>query len=100
MTPEERIQKIHDGIVEIIGIAITRLYSLPVHELKVSTPSLEDIIKLCTFFDKVVEGTEIDGQFLESIAVMQEAAEAAERDDEQCLTDCAYHLEDFLDRIR
>jgi hypothetical protein len=100
MAIDEQILKLHDGVVEIIWLAISRLYRLPVEELRVANPSLEEIIRLCSLFNNIVEGTDIDGQFTEAIDVIAEAARAAKSGNEQTLTDCAYHLEDFLDRIR
>ncbi len=94
------IKRLNDSVVSVIRVAITRLYHLPIAELKFAEPSLDEIIRLCSLFNKIVEGTDIDGQFIEAIGVMKEAAEAAKRDDEKCLIDCAYHLEDFLSRMK
>lgn len=96
---DEQIIRLRDGIVDVIRLAIEKLYKLPIEELKVAKPSLEEIIRLCSLFNNVVENTDIDGLFTEAIDVLAEAARAARSADEKCLTDCAYHLEDFLSRM-
>lgn len=100
MVTEEQIQRLHLAVVDVIRLAITKLYRLPVEELRVANPSMEEIARLCSLFHNIVEGTDIDGVFIEAISVLREAAEAIRRDDEACLKDCAYQLEDFLDRMK
>lgn len=100
LSEKDMIEKLHISIVGIIRLAISRLYHLPIEELKVANPSLEEISGLCRLFNNIVQGTSVDGYFTEAIKVVGEAAEAVMRGDSQCLTDCAYHLEDFLTRIK
>lgn len=96
---DQFVRKLHDSVVETIRLAISRLYRLPIEELKVAKPSLDEIIRLCALFNKIVAGTDVDGLFTEAMGVMSEAAEAAKKGNEKGLTDCAYHLEDFLARL-
>ncbi|MES1932074.1 hypothetical protein T35B1_05668 [Salinisphaera shabanensis T35B1] len=93
---DQNVLKLRDAIVDVVKLAISRLYGLPIEELRVADPSLEEIIRLCSLFNKVVEGTDIDGEFTEAISVLAEASLAAKEGDEQQLVDCAYHLEDFI----
>lgn len=99
MAIDNHILKLHEAIISIISLAISRLYKLPIEELRIADPSLEEIARLCSLFNKLVEGTDIDGQFTEAIDVIGEAAKAVKSGSEQTLTDCAYHLEDILSRI-
>lgn len=100
LSQDEMIQKVHNSIVKVIRAAVSNLYHLSIAELEVANPSLEEIGRLCTLFNNIVKGTDIDGHFTEAITVIGEAADAVIRQDSQCLVDCAYHLEDFLSRIK
>lgn len=100
LTETEMIQKLHNSVVEVLRLAISRLYHLSIEEIRIADPSLSEIIRLCSLFNKIVQGTDIDGCFTEAMEVLAEAADAARSSDDSGLTDCAYHLEDFLARIK
>ena len=60
---------------------------------------MEDVANACKMCIKLMEGHNLGGELTEAVAVINEAADAVLDGDESRLTDCAYHLEDFLARI-
>ena len=60
---------------------------------------MEDISNLCRMFMDIVKGHAEYEHFEEAMHVVGEAAEAVREGNNQNLVDCAYHLEDFLDRL-
>ena len=95
---DENVVRMQRAIVELLKYAIQNLYRLPIDELRIADPSLAEIARLCALFNNVVEGTDIDGHFIEAIHTLREASDAVIENAPERLTDCAYHLEDFLQR--
>lgn len=100
MTKEEQIRKLEELIIEAINLAISMLYRVPIPSMKAVSPSLDEIINLCSLFENIVHGKDGSEQFREAAEVIREAAMAAKGQQERNLTDCAYQLEDFLGRMR
>lgn len=96
---DEQIQELYELVISVVKESIDRLYHLPIDVLRSETPSMEDIANLCRMFLDLAKGTEIGGEFSEAVSVIGEAAQAVHDGDSNRLTDCAYHLEDFLSRM-
>ena len=95
----QKIQDIFDKVIRIVRLSVDRLYRLPIDVLRDEPPSMEDVANACKMCIKLLEGHGPSTELSEAVRVINEAAEAVLEGDEGRLTDCAYHLEDFLDRI-
>ena len=94
------IDLLYETLLRTLEYAVNELYNTPLEILRKAQPSMEDIGNLCRLFMDIVEGHKDYAHMLEAIEVVGQAADAVREGDNRNLIDCAYHLQDFLERIR
>lgn len=98
----EELQNLYDKLIEVIEKTSKNLYRHTIERLKRINPTLEEIAELCKIFITLFEskGVQHQNSATEAVSVIREAAQAVASGDEQTVIDCAYHLEDFIGRLR
>ncbi|MEN8550651.1 hypothetical protein ABFW07_16185 [Acinetobacter soli] len=101
ISPEE-LQKLYDKLIEVIEKTSKNLYRHTIERLKKINPTLDEIAELCSIFITLFEakGIKHENSASEAVIVIKEAAIAVHSGDAQTVIDCAYHLEDFISRLR
>lgn len=101
ISPEE-LQKLYDRLIEVIEKTSKNLYRHTIERLKKINPTLDEIAELCSIFITLFEakGIKHENSATEAVSVIKEAAIAVHSGDAQTVIDCAYHLEDFISRLR
>ncbi len=99
---QEELQNLYDKLIEVIEKTSKNLYRHTIERLKRINPTLDEIAELCTIFITLFEskGVQHQNSASEAVTVIREAALAVSSGDEQTVIDCAYHLEDFISRLR
>lgn len=100
MDDKSKEDKLFGLVLEVVDFACQALYKFSIQELRDANPSFDDISGLCTDFAEMFahsapekfEATD------EIVDVMKSAADAINSGCDKTIVDCAYHLEDFLDR--
>lgn len=89
-------------LIRLIEKTSLSLYRHTLERLKKINPTFEEIAELCTIFITILQssGEYKSASAIEAVAVIKEAAEAVRSGDEKTITDCAYHLEDFIGRFK
>lgn len=100
-TPEQ-IKFLYEKLIEIIETTSYHLYKHTIERLKRINPTLDEIAEHCTIFITLIEhdGTPQANSAIEAVTVIREAAQAVTSEDQQTVIDCAYHLEDYVSRLR
>jgi len=98
----EHLKDLYEKLIEIVEKTSFSLYRHTVERLKKINPTLEEIAELCSIFIMALEskGAQQENSATEAVSVIKEAAEAVRSGDERTIVDCAYHLEDFISRLR
>lgn len=99
---QEDLQKLYDKLIEVIEKTSQNLYRHTIELLKKINPTLDQIAELCEIFITLFEknGISHENSATEAVVVIREAAVAVSSGDQQTVIDCAYHLEDFISRLR
>lgn len=99
---QDELQKLYDRLIEVIEKTSKNLYRHTIERLKRINPTLDEIAELCTIFITLFEakGIKHENSATEAVGVIKEAALAVHSGDAQTVIDCAYHLEDFISRLR
>ena len=89
-------------LIRLIEKTSHNLYRHTLERLKTINPTLEELAELCNIFIAVLQnaGETKIVNMREAVTVIQEAEQAVSSGDEKTITDCAYHLEDFIGRFR
>lgn len=96
------VDHLYKLLIEIVEKVSKGLYRNTVETLRKINPTLDELADICS----VCMGLLMDAgetkikQFDEAVGVIKEAALAVGSGDHKTITDCAYHLEDFLDRFK
>ena len=96
------LEFLYHALIRLIEKTSASLYRHTIERLKHINPTLEEIAELCNIFIAVLQnaGDQKSISAVEAVTVIKEAAQAVRSGDEKTITDCAYHLEDFVARFR
>jgi hypothetical protein len=106
-TPSQKEKEILEKIVEIAILSSHMCYKYSKIEIKEANPNLENLAEICRELSSIIGSrSHINGKASEVIEVLEYAASVlddvaeSDLDLDAHLTDCAYHLDDFIDRNR